>query len=255
MKQPILALILLIAALKIGAQPTSPLPYHLTHQLWQCNWIAPANVRLYDYGVYHFRKNFDLTEKPQSCIVHVSADNRYKLYVNGKYLGNGPARSNINHWQYETYDIAPYLQTGKNVVAALVWNMGEHKPLAQLSAQTGFFLQSNDAAFAFLNSNKSWLATPSTAYSPTSTDNGSRLRTYIVVGCGDHFEAKKHVWNYPILTTARGKRHDNLNDLFPLALGRGQLGMLSRVGFRRWRKKWNVLVKFAALNLLNLLKI
>ena len=41
---------------------------------------APA----FDYGVYHFRRTFDLTEKPQTFLVHVTADNRYQLFANGE---------------------------------------------------------------------------------------------------------------------------------------------------------------------------
>ena len=41
------------------------------------------------YGVYHFRKSFDLEVVPSRFIVHVSADNRYKLYVNGKLVSLG----------------------------------------------------------------------------------------------------------------------------------------------------------------------
>jgi hypothetical protein len=42
------------------------------------------------YGVFYFRKNIDLAAKPAMFIVHVSADNRYKLYVNGTLVSLGP---------------------------------------------------------------------------------------------------------------------------------------------------------------------
>ena len=48
----------------------------------------PANV----YGVYHMRKTFELDEVPSRFIVHVTADNRYKLYLNGRFVSLGPAR-------------------------------------------------------------------------------------------------------------------------------------------------------------------
>ena len=48
---------------------------------WNARWISvpdePANV----YGVYHMRKTFELSEIPSRFIVHVTADNRYKLYL------------------------------------------------------------------------------------------------------------------------------------------------------------------------------
>ena len=34
-------------------------------------------------------------------------------------------------WRYETYDLAPLLRAGNNVLAATVWNMGSDAPVAQ----------------------------------------------------------------------------------------------------------------------------
>lgn len=39
----------------------------------------------------------------------MSADNRFILFVNGTRNGDGPARSDLAHWRYETYDIAKAL--------------------------------------------------------------------------------------------------------------------------------------------------
>ena len=88
-------------------------------------WIAAYDAALKEYGVYKFRKNFELPAKPSSFIVHVSADNRYKLYVNEQLVSLGPARGDLYFWNFETVDIAGYLQAGKNTVAALVWNDGQ----------------------------------------------------------------------------------------------------------------------------------
>ena len=45
-------------------------------------WNASADEGLKAYGIYKFRKSFELPAKPASFVVHVSGDNRYKLYVN-----------------------------------------------------------------------------------------------------------------------------------------------------------------------------
>ena len=50
----------------------------------------------------------------------------------------GPARGDLKHWRYETLDIAPQLQAGKNVLAAVVWNYAEVAPMAQMMNETGF---------------------------------------------------------------------------------------------------------------------
>ena len=59
------------------------------HKRWDAFWIAVPNAPLHDYGVYHFRKSFSLDQKSSSFIIHVSADNRYKLFVNGTMVSFG----------------------------------------------------------------------------------------------------------------------------------------------------------------------
>src|SRR5580698_2417167 len=107
---------------------------------WEAQWITSPASRLKAYEVYHFRRSFRLTETPAAFIVHVSADARYKLFVNGKMVGLGPARSDLAHWNFDTYDLAGYLQQGDNLIAALVWNQGEWNGLAQFSYRTAFIL-------------------------------------------------------------------------------------------------------------------
>ncbi|WP_431213446.1 hypothetical protein ACQ86N_00470 [Puia sp. P3] len=74
---------------------------------WHANWIAMPGEDGRDYGVYYFRKSIELGAKPDHFIVHVSADNRYKLFVNGTLVSLGPARNDTYHWNYETVDLAP----------------------------------------------------------------------------------------------------------------------------------------------------
>lgn len=59
---------------------------------WNAKWIAAPNDNGLEYGVYYFRKSINLTTKPASFIIHVSADNSYKLYINGTLVSLGPAR-------------------------------------------------------------------------------------------------------------------------------------------------------------------
>src|SRR5215216_6561705 len=88
-------------------------PELLTRQ-WSARWIAVPNASPFDYGVYHFRKTFELALKPTLFVVHVTGDNRYQLFVNGHRVVWGPARGELNHWRFETVDIAPHLRAGKN---------------------------------------------------------------------------------------------------------------------------------------------
>lgn len=149
---------------------------------WKAHWIAVPNQSAHDYGVYQFRKSFTLNAKPASFIVHVSADNRYKLYVNGQFVSLGPARGDIFHWSYETVDIAPYLQTGKNAVAAVIWNYGDIRPEAQISYQTAFILQGDGENEAIINTDKSWKCRRDSSY---SAKEPLIIYSYYVAGPGE----------------------------------------------------------------------
>ena len=123
---------------------------------WNADWIAAPNDPGTEYGIYYFRKSIDLAVKPSTFIVHVSADNRYKLYINGTLVSLGPTRGDFYSWNYETIDLAPYFVAGKNIVAALVWNEAQYRPEAQISFRTGFILQGNSPSEEILNTNRSW---------------------------------------------------------------------------------------------------
>ncbi|HXO77153.1 MAG TPA: hypothetical protein VN824_17990, partial [Puia sp.] len=118
---------------------------------WNANWIAAPNDQGNEYGVYYFRKSIELGMKPAHFVVHVSADNRYKLYVNGQLVSLGPARGDTYYWNYETVDLASYLTAGKNVVAALVYNEADNRPEAQITVRTAFIVQGETAAEEVLN--------------------------------------------------------------------------------------------------------
>ncbi len=167
---------------------------------WNARWIAPNNQSgteqgARQYGVYHFRRTISLAAKPSRFVVHVSADNRYRLFVNGRAVGMGPARSDLQNWAYETIDLAPFLQAGTNVLAAQVWFLAESAPLAQLSYQIGFIMQGDTPAEEIANTNATWKAYRNPAYSPVKNDM-ARLRTYVVVGDGDRVDGQQYPWGW-----------------------------------------------------------
>ena len=148
---------------------------------WSSSWITVPTATNDGYGVYMFRKSVDFPSKPNKFVIHVSADNRYKLFVNEKFVSLGPARGDLNHWNYETVDIAAYLKVGKNTIAAQVWNEGEFKPEAQISYRTGFILQGNSTAESAFNTNNTWLCETDKSYAPLRFVTP----TYYVAGAGE----------------------------------------------------------------------
>lgn len=163
---------------------------------WPAFWISCPDVPQREYGVFHFRKTFNLESKPEKFIIHVSADNRYRLFVNGKSVCSGPARGDLYNWYFETLDIASYLRSGNNAVTATVWNMGTEAPVAQITNQTAFVLQGDSDSEKILNTGKGWKVIKDLSYTACSTDNGARLGAYMVIGPGDQVDAKNYPWGW-----------------------------------------------------------
>lgn len=67
-----------------------------------------------------FRGRLLLAEKPDNAPIQITADSRYKLYVNGEFVETGPARGNEKTWYVDAVDISPWLHQGENVVAVEV---------------------------------------------------------------------------------------------------------------------------------------
>ncbi|MFI2743512.1 alpha-L-rhamnosidase C-terminal domain-containing protein [Zhouia sp. PK063] len=133
---------------------------------WNAFWIGPSNDNGTAYGVYYFRKTIDVKEVKTHFMVHVSADNRYKLFVNGKLVSLGPARGDTFYWNYETIDLAPFLNIGKNTISALVWNEAAYRPEAQITVRTAFILQGESKEEEIANTDDSWRCIKDTGHKP-----------------------------------------------------------------------------------------
>ena len=60
---------------------------------------VPPGVPGDSFVVFHARRAVDLPARPARFVVHVSADNRYRLFVNGAEVLSGPQRSDVAHWR------------------------------------------------------------------------------------------------------------------------------------------------------------
>jgi hypothetical protein len=92
-------------------------------------WRQPVLLR--------FRRQFSAAASPVR--IHVSADERFELFLDGQRIARGPDRSDVEHWSYATYDLR--LAPGDHRLEALVWSIGPYAPIAQLSWRGGFILK------------------------------------------------------------------------------------------------------------------
>jgi len=103
---------------------------------WPARWVACA-----DQGEPPFVCAYRLTVTLRKAVrtrIHVTADERYELFLDGERVGRGSERGDQANWFYESWDLA--LSAGRHVLVARVWSQGDQAAYAQLSAHPGFLL-------------------------------------------------------------------------------------------------------------------
>jgi hypothetical protein len=137
----------------------------------------------------------NLESAPDEFVVHVSGDNRYRFFVNGQQVASGPQRSDLLHWRYQTLDLAQHLRAGQNVLAAVVWNWGSERPVAQFSYRTGFLLQGNSEREAVVNTNREWKVFHNSGYEPIPI-RSSDVGGYYASPPGESVKASLYPWGW-----------------------------------------------------------
>ncbi|HEX3472544.1 MAG TPA: alpha-L-rhamnosidase C-terminal domain-containing protein, partial [Silvibacterium sp.] len=192
-KISIVVLFLLAVASPFPARAGAP-----ADQQWKAAWITHPTAPLREPLVLHFRKSLQLAAKPAHYVIHVSADNRFILYVNGHRVGDGPARGDLTHWRYETFDLAKYLTPGANLLAATVWNYGIYSPIAQITDRTAFLVQGNGALEVDASTPNGWMVEVEAGQVPIPRQPEG-FWAYMANGPGEELNAAKYdwLWNDP----------------------------------------------------------
>jgi hypothetical protein len=194
-----LTLVIALATLTLPAQTsegTDP-----PHHDWHAGWITHPTAPLREPLVLRFRRGLTLTAVPATYIVRVSADNRFILYVNGKRVGDGPARGDLTHWRYERFDLAPLLQAGPNLITATVWNWGVYAPVAQMSDRTAFLLESEatgaDSISTGAGKSDGWLVEEEPGHQALNRSTVS-IKEYFASGPGEQIDAAHYDWDWNV---------------------------------------------------------
>lgn len=85
--------------------------------IWTKSWGAEEDK---SPGMVLFRKSIDLKAEAEQADIKISADSRYKLYINNRFVEAGPSKGDGQVWFYDQISIKPYLKTGENVLAVMV---------------------------------------------------------------------------------------------------------------------------------------
>ncbi|KAJ0419749.1 Six-hairpin glycosidase-like protein [Aspergillus carlsbadensis] len=108
----------------------------------------------------HFKRTITMTNPlPTSLPIQITADTRYKLYVNQQFAAFGPVKGDLNLWFYDSVDIAPFLRTGENHVAVIVlrfFHATQYAPSFPRLTSGGLRIVAPDAWAEELQSSESW---------------------------------------------------------------------------------------------------
>ena len=79
--------------------------------------VAPQNAHIL------FRRRFEAREGLETYI-YISADDYYKLYINGDFVCQGPAPGYPFHYYYNKVDITNHIREGSNLIAVHTYYQG-----------------------------------------------------------------------------------------------------------------------------------
>lgn len=81
-----------------------------------------------------FRASFKAKDK-QEALVKITASTLYRVYVNGEFVGSGPARAAHGHYRVDVYQLDELLVEGENILAIEVagYNVNSYYTLDQPS--------------------------------------------------------------------------------------------------------------------------
>ena len=117
-----------------------------------------------------FRRTFVCPKRPARAELYISADDIYKLYINGRYVAQGPAPAYHFRYHYNILDVTPYLTEGENVIAVHTLYQGLINRLWQSGDQRhGLILDLVTDGETVLCSDEHFLTAVHTAYREIGT--------------------------------------------------------------------------------------
>ncbi|MBU7591110.1 hypothetical protein [Metabacillus halosaccharovorans] len=154
------------------------------NRYWKGKWIWDVNQPEANENLEHklvfFRRTFNVPKGITPVLkVEITADSRYRLFINGHSVSVGPCKGDQHVQYYETVDVSRFLVPGKNVLAVKVlrypslepFKIGEGGPISVWRSQSaGLFVEAslrdeNNIELEPLHSGSEWKAFRHKGYS------------------------------------------------------------------------------------------
>ncbi|MGC9347320.1 MAG: family 78 glycoside hydrolase catalytic domain [Anaerolineae bacterium] len=91
---------------------------------WHAKWIWFPGEPNAPNSFYLFRRKLDLSPIPDEVSLHIAADTRYQLYINGKFIGRGAPQSQPFFQYYDTWSVVDQLNEGPNIIGVIANYVG-----------------------------------------------------------------------------------------------------------------------------------
>lgn len=112
-----------------------------------------------------FRKKFAL-DSFKTAVINITADDYFKLYINGKFVMQGPPPSYPNAYLYMQKDVSEYLSCGENVIAVHTYYQGLiNRVWVSGDLRESFWCELLVDGKIQVSSDESWKCSDHTAYS------------------------------------------------------------------------------------------
>ncbi len=94
-------------------------------------WLPEKNKNPYNLAAIA-KKSFNCSAVKEAWLA-VTADSWYRVYINGKWINDGPCRAWPEHYQYELLDVTDALKEGENTIEILAryWGAGTFHQVPQ----------------------------------------------------------------------------------------------------------------------------
>ena len=112
-----------------------------------------------------FRKKFAL-DSFKTAVINITADDYFNLYINGKFVMQGPPPSYPNAYLYMQKDVSEYLRSGENVIAVHTYYQGLiNRVWVSGDLRESFWCELLVDGKIQVSSDESWKCSDHTAYS------------------------------------------------------------------------------------------
>ena len=125
---------------------------------------------------YHalFRKKLVLAAKhDETYTLRITADDSYKLYINGQFVGQGPACGYVSRYYCNEYDVSAFLQDGTNVIAVHCYYHGR-VDYAHISGDNrqGMWAELYEGSVRIVKTDADWRCLRDTSYASNGASWG-----------------------------------------------------------------------------------